>query len=560
MGVMNHLETYNHWLQCADPDTVAELETIDKSELYDRFYRDLEFGTGGLRGILGAGPNRMNIYVVRRATQGLVNELKASGESGGVVIAHDSRIMSREFAVECTRVLAANGVCAWLFDDLRPTPELSFAVRHLGAARGIVITASHNPKEYNGYKVYGSDGGQIPPNMAERIQKCINELDVFADVLLAQPGYITIGGNVDDAYLDAVAAQSQRVAVPENFKIVYTPLHGSGNLPVRRILERIGIKNVIVVKEQEQADGLFPTVKSPNPENREAFDMAIALAENEGANLIIGTDPDADRVGVAVKDHVGKYITLNGNQTGALLTDFMLSRLRKQNALPKDGAVVKTIVTSELIAKIADSYGVYTENVLTGFKFIGEKIKEYEADRSHTFLLGMEESYGYLAGTYARDKDAVVASMLIAQMAADYAVRSMNLYDGLRELYERYGFYLEELKTRTLCGEDGTEKIHGIMNRLRNSQLNAVNGIKVREICDYLVGTRTVDGAVRPISLPKSDVIKYVLADESWFAVRPSGTEPKIKLYFGVCSNSEKESKDKLAALTDAVTEMTTMV
>lgn len=557
MDAMNYLETYNHWLQCADPDTVAELEAIDKSELYDRFYRDLEFGTGGLRGILGAGTNRMNIYVVRRATQGLVNELKASGESGGVVIAHDSRIMSREFAVECTRVLAANGIRARLFDDLRPTPELSFAVRHLGAARGIVITASHNPKEYNGYKVYGSDGGQIPPDTAERIQKCINELDVFADVALAQPEYITIGEETDAAYLDAVAAQSQRVTVPENFKIIYTPLHGSGNLLVRRILERVGVENVIVVKEQEQPNGLFPTVKSPNPENREAFDMAIALAKTEGADLIIGTDPDADRVGVAVKDNTGNYIILNGNQTGALLTEFVLSRLRKQDALPKDGAVVKTIVTSELITKIADSYGVYTENVLTGFKFIGEKIKEYEADRSHTFLLGMEESYGYLAGAYARDKDAVVASMLIAQMAADYAARNMTLYDGLQEIYERYGFYLEELKTRTLCGEDGTEKIHGIMNRLRNSQLNTVNGIKVRETCDYLTGTRTVDGAVRPTELPKSDVMRYVLADESWFAVRPSGTEPKIKLYFSVCGGSKEESEDKLAALINAVTEMT---
>ena len=541
---MDYLTSYKIWIEKADEATKAELSSLDDKEIYDRFYRTLEFGTGGLRGILGAGTNRMNIYTVRQATQGLAQELIDCGAeemTKGVVIAHDSRNMSREFALECTKVLAANGIKTYLFDELRPTPELSFAVRYLKAARGIVITASHNPKEYNGYKVYGEDGGQLALEPAKKILNYINEIDIFEGVKLADPQYIEIGNDIDEKYLDAVKAQSQAVSVPDDFKLVYTPLHGSGNKLVRRILDMVGIKNVYVVKEQELPDGNFPTVKSPNPENKEAFTIAIKLAEEVGADIAIGTDPDSDRVGVVVKSRSGEYITFNGNQTGVLLCDFILTKLKESGKLPENGSVIKTIVTTEMITAIANDYGIHVDNVLTGFKFIGEKIKEYEANNSHTFVLGMEESYGYLAGTYARDKDAVVASMLVAQMAAEYAKSGKTLEDRLYELYEKYGYFTEDLVTMELYGEEGSKKIAEMVDSYRNSDTADFEYI---EKIDYLESEKT--------GLPKANVIKYILPDNGYAVVRPSGTEPKIKFYLSICTNSKKETDEKLAKLKTA--------
>lgn len=535
---MSHLENYNYWLENTDAETVSELKGIDDEEIYDRFYRDLEFGTGGLRGVLGAGTNRMNIYTVRKATQGLANELLTCGDDAkkGVVIAHDSRNMSREFALECTSVLAANGIKTYLFESLRPTPMLSFAVRHLGTARGIVITASHNPKEYNGYKVYGEDGGQIPPSIADGILDYIDKIDIFKDVKYKEPEYIEIGAEVDDAYIAAVKAQSMKIDIPKDFKVVYTPIHGSGNLPVRRILSEIGVENVIVVKEQELPDGNFSTVNSPNPENKEALDMAINYAKDNGADLVFGTDPDCDRIGVAVKTSDGDYICLNGNQTGSLLCEFILRKLADRNELPKNGAVIKTIVTTELIRKIAESYDVEVIDVLTGFKYIGEKIKEFEQSGSNEYLFGLEESYGYLKGTYARDKDAVVAAMLICEMAADYASCGMTLYDGLQKIYEKYGCIKERLMTKTLYGEDGSKKIKELMENFRNNPPSEMGGSKVIKVLDYNEG---IDG------LPKSNVLKFIMED-GWFAARPSGTEPKIKYYLGFEGASMDEVDEKL--------------
>ncbi len=537
---VTYLEKYKSWIDNTDEDIVNELKLIeDNNEIYDRFYRDLEFGTGGLRGVLGAGTNRMNIYTVRKATQGLANELLDCGEkvySKGVVIAHDSRNMSREFALECTKVLSANGIKAYLFDSLRPTPMLSFAVRHLGTARGIVITASHNPKEYNGYKVYGEDGGQIPPEVADGILKYIDEIDIFKDVKCGEAGYIEIGKEVDDAYINAVKEQSMQIDMPEDFKVVYTPIHGSGNIPVRRVISEIGVKNLIVVEEQELPDGNFSTVNSPNPENKEALDMSISYAKKYGADLAFGTDPDCDRIGVAVRTTSGEYVCLNGNQTGALLCEFVLRKLSKRGTLPKNAAVIKTIVTTELVRKIAESYGATLFDVLTGFKFIGEKIKEFEENNSYTYIFGLEESYGYLKGTYARDKDAVVAAMLICEMAADYQSRGMTLYDGLLALYQKYGYTEERLVTKTLYGEDGSKHIKEIMEILRNNPPKHIGNSEVVKILDYKQG---VD------KLPKADVLKFFFKD-GWFAARPSGTEPKIKFYYGFADEDEKKVNERL--------------
>ncbi len=529
-----YLEQYERWIGNTDADTANELITLKgkKDEIYDRFYRELEFGTGGLRGVLGAGTNRMNIYTVRKATQGLANELLDCGDSAqnGVVIAYDSRNMSREFALECTKVLNANHIKAYLFESLRPTPVLSFAVRYLKAARGIVITASHNPREYNGYKVYGEDGGQIPPSVADGILKYISKIDIFDDVKYADANYIEIGKEIDDAYINAVKEQSMNISIPRDFKVVYTALHGSGNLSVRRILQETGVENVIVVKEQELPDGNFPTVDSPNPENKEALNLGIEYARQHGADLVLGTDPDCDRVGVAVKNSNGEYVCLSGNQTGCLLCEFILSNTRDL----QDGAIVKTIVTSELIKKIAKNYAVKLFDVLTGFKYIGEKIKEFEQSGNYHFIFGLEESYGYLKGSYARDKDAVVASMLICQMAADYASRGMTLYDGLLELYKKYGYTQECLVTKTLYGAEGSLKIQEIMQSFRNAPPEKIGECEIIKALDYNEG---IDG------LPKSNVLKYFFKD-GWFAMRPSGTEPKIKFYFGIeAENTESANK-----------------
>ena len=542
---MNYKEKHKRWLQVKSVDIKAkdELIGISEKEIEDRFYCDLEFGTGGLRGVMGLGTNRMNIYTVRRATQGLANEILDNGKAcaeRGVVIAYDSRINSKEFAKEAANVLCANSIKTYLFEDLRPTPMLSFAVRHLGCARGIVITASHNPKEYNGYKVYGEDGGQIPPETADKILKYIEKTDIFDDVKLCEnPDIEIIGEEVDNAYINAVKNQSLGTKIPDDFKVVYTPLHGSGNIPVRRILAEIGVKNVFVVPEQEKPNGEFPTVKSPNPENSEAFDLAVEYAKKQNADLIFGTDPDSDRIGVVVNTGNNEYKVLNGNQTGCLLLEYILRKQKENGTLPKNGAVVKTIVTTELVRKIADDFNVETLDVLTGFKFIGEKIKEFEKSKEYSYIFGLEESFGYLKGTYARDKDAVVASMLICEVAAEYKQKGMTLYDALINLYRKYGFCAQKLESVTLKGIDGSAQIQKMMHNFRNEQMD----FEVIKKHDYKDG---LDG------LPKSDVLKFVLPN-GWFAVRPSGTEPKIKFYFEVFAESEEKAQTDLDKLIKCV-------
>ena len=546
---MEFMENYKLWLQNVDPESKKELEKMTEDEIRESFYRELEFGTAGLRGIIGMGTNRMNIYTVRQATQGLAAEIISCGEEyikRGVVIAHDSRIMSREFALECVKVLAGNGIKVYLFDELRPVPELSFSVRHLNAARGIMITASHNPKEYNGYKAYGEDGGQLPPEASDYITDIISKTDIFNGIKMTEDTeeFLTvIGKDVDDAYLEAVSAQALDIDASD-VKVVYTPIHGSGNKLVRGVLDKIGVKNVVVVKEQELPDGNFPTVKSPNPENKEAFDLAIELAEKEDADIIIGTDPDSDRIGVVVKDTDGNYFVLNGNQTGTLLAEFLLRKKKELGTLPDNGSVIKTIVTTNMVETIAESYGMVCENVLTGFKFIGERIKDYEEnDYYRRFLIGMEESYGYLVGTYARDKDAVVASMLVAQMAADYKKQGKTMYDGLMSLYDSYGYFLQEVVSIVLDGMEGAEKIKGIMQKLRE-KTPEIEGVEIKTVLDYSQG---LDG------LPKSNVLKYLLPDQEWFVARPSGTEPKIKIYFEVKGKTYEEAKTNVESLRDSV-------
>lgn len=540
---MNYKEKYYRWLANTNVDqsTKKELESLPEKEIEERFYCDLEFGTGGLRGVMEAGSNRINVYTIRLATQGLANEIADLGDDAkkkGVVIAFDSRNNSKLFAAETAKVLCANGIKTYLFDDLRPTPELSFAVRHLGCVRGVVITASHNPKEYNGYKVYGEDGAQIEPETAKKIMSYINSTDIFDDIkTLDTNNAVIIGKEVDRAYLDAIKAQSTGISIPDDYKVVYTPLHGSGNVPVRTILSEIGVKNVFIVPEQELPDGDFPTVQSPNPENAEAFTIAVEYAKKQDADIVFGTDPDSDRIGVVVKNSDGEYVTLNGNQTGVLLCDFIM----RKSAILQEPVVVKTIVTTEMVKAIAENYNARLIDVLTGFKFIGEQIKLLEDQGCpENYMFGLEESYGYLKGTYARDKDAVVASMLIAELAADCKANGMTLYDKLLELYRKYGFYLESLETKTLKGIDGQRQINEIMNKFRTQQLP----FEVLELKDYSKG---IDG------LPCSDVLKFFLKGNAWFAVRPSGTEPKIKFYFGVCGTTEEMAKKEMAELRKTV-------
>ena len=540
---MNYKEKYYRWLANTNVDqsTKKELESLPEKEIEERFYCDLEFGTGGLRGVMEAGSNRINVYTIRLATQGLANEIADLGDDAkkkGVVIAFDSRNNSKLFAAETAKVLCANGIKTYLFDDLRPTPEISFAVRHLGCVRGVVITASHNPKEYNGYKVYGEDGAQIEPETAKKIMSYINSTDIFDDIkTLDTNNAVIIGKEVDCAYLDAIKAQSTGISIPDDYKVVYTPLHGSGNVPVRTILSEIGVKNVFIVPEQELPDGDFPTVQSPNPENAEAFTIAVEYAKKQDADIVFGTDPDSDRIGVVVKNSDGEYVTLNGNQTGVLLCDFIM----RKSAIPQEPVVVKTIVTTEMVKAIAENYNARLIDVLTGFKFIGEQIKLLEEQGCpENYMFGLEESYGYLKGTYARDKDAVVASMLIAELAADCKANGMTLYDKLLELYSKYGFYLESLETKTLKGIDGQRQINEIMNKFRTQQLP----FEVLELKDYSKG---IDG------LPCSDVLKFFLKGNAWFAVRPSGTEPKIKFYFGVCGTTEEMAKKEMAELRKTV-------
>lgn len=557
-------ETLQQWLEDASIDEATKQELRDlkdqPKELEERFYRNLEFGTGGLRGVIGAGSNRMNKYTVGRATQGFARYLlEQHGDKEGkpsVVIAHDSRHFSPEFSLDAALVLAANGIVAKLYPSLRSTPQLSFSVRHLQATGGIVVTASHNPPEYNGYKVYNHEGGQLVPHEAEQVIQYIQEVPSLTDVKKmtreeaeAQGLLIWLGEEDDQAFVDTVASRSLsreliQSGIGRDFKIVYTPLHGTGNLPVRRVLEQIGFEQLYIVAEQEQPDAEFSTVKSPNPEEREAFTLAMKLGESVGADILIGTDPDADRMGAVVKDKDGKYFVLSGNQSGAIMVHYLLSRLQETGALPSNGAVIKTIVTSEMGAVIAQHYGAEVMNTLTGFKYIGEKMNQFEATGSHTFLFGYEESYGYLSGNYARDKDAVLASMLIAEAAAYYKSQGKTLYDVLQELYNQFGFFLEKLESRTLKGKDGVAQIQAKMTDWRSNPPKEVAGIAVQDVLDYSLG---LDG------LPKENVLKFILADGSWFCLRPSGTEPKIKVYFAVRGESLQDAESQIERLVSEV-------
>lgn len=553
-------ETLERWLQdpLVDEATKGELRALenDPKELEERFYRDLEFGTGGLRGVIGAGSNRINRYTVGRATQGFAKYIleQHTGEgSPSVVIAHDSRRFSPEFTLEAALVLAGNGIKTYLFPSLRSTPQLSFSVRDLKATGGVVITASHNPPEYNGYKVYNAEGGQLVPDEAEKVISYILQVDSFDAVKritreeAESQGLLQwLGEEEDEAFTDTVASVSVArdeitSSLGRDFKIVYTPLHGTGDIPVRSVLSKIGFTEVYVVPEQEKPDSEFSTVKSPNPEEREAFNLAMKLGEELNADILIGTDPDADRMGAVVRDNEGKFVVLSGNQSGALMIHYYLSRLQEQGKLPANGAVVKTIVTSEMGAAVASHYGATVFNTLTGFKYIGEKMTQFEASGEYTYLFGYEESYGYLAGNYARDKDAVLAAMLIAEAGAYYKAQGKTLYDVLQELYEQFGYFLESLESRTLKGKDGVAQIQGIMNDWRSNPPQEIAGTAVSEVLDYSLG---VDG------LPKENVLKYLLEDGSWFCLRPSGTEPKIKVYFAVRGESLQNAKDKVAALT----------
>ncbi len=560
------IKNYEHWLTDAyfDGDTKKELKELqgNEKEIEDRFYKDLEFGTGGIRGVIGAGTNRMNIYTIRKATQGLANYITRWGEEAkkrGVVIAYDCRHMSREFSEEAAKVLAANGIKSFVFSDLRATPVLSFAVRRLNAIAGIVVTASHNPPEYNGYKVYWEDGGQIATDLANEVIKEINEVYDFQQIgvmekdLAVKLGLFNIvSEEIDTEFIEAVKAQSLRKDVVKqvgnDFKIVFTPLHGTGNIPVRRALKEIGFQQVYVVPEQELPDSNFSTVAYPNPEEKQAFALAMELAKKEDAQLIIGTDPDCDRVGAVVKNKEGEFIVLTGNQTGALLAEYILSTLKEKNQLPENGAIVKTVVTSEMGTVIAKDFGVTVLNTLTGFKYIGEKIKEFLDTNEYTYLLGYEESYGYLVGTHARDKDAVVASMLICEMAAYYHSKGMNLYEGLLALYEKYGYFLEDLKSVTLKGKEGIEKIKATLEDFRANPPKEISGIPVVVMEDYLHQKRYLlnENKEEKIDLPQSDVIKFILADDTWLCLRPSGTEPKLKIYGGVQEASLELCRQKL--------------
>ncbi len=546
---MNYKQEYEKWLNNADPATVAELESIknDEKEIEERFYRTLEFGTAGLRGVIGAGPNRMNSYVVGQATQGLANQLIKTNPHAAdlsVAIAYDSRIKSDEFAKTAASILAANGIKVYLFEELKPVPELSFAIRYKNTTAGIVITASHNPAKYNGYKVYGADGAQLNPELASIVLDEIDKTDIFMGVKTCdfdeavRSGKIELMGEaVEDAYLDCVQSQSINPELVRekggSLKFVYTPFHGSGNKPVRKILERIGFSNVVVVKEQEMPDGNFPTVDSPNPENKEGFEIAIGYAKECGADLIIGTDPDADRVGIIVKNKNGEYNNFTGNQVGALLCEYILSSLKERGELPQDGYIVKTIVTTNLVKSICDAYGIEMKEVLTGFKFIGEKIKESEETGVGTYILGFEESYGYLKGTYARDKDAVVATMLIAEMTLYYHEKGISLAEQMENIYKKYGYYLEHVESVTFEGKDGADKISAIMDSMRTDTPDEIAGKKVLAVRDYKTSLRrdTQSGNTEEILLPPSNVIYLELEDGNNFIVRPSGTEPKIKLY-----------------------------
>lgn len=557
------MDKYQEWLEnpSIDETTKEELRQIqgDEKEIEDRFYKELEFGTGGLRGVIGAGTNRINIYTIRKATQGLANYIKREGQEAmkrGVVIAFDSRRFSPEFADEAARVLAANNITAYVFESLRATPILSYAVRQLNAISGIVITASHNPPEYNGYKVYWEDGAQITSPKDEEIIKEVNTITDYQTIATmsreeAQDAnlYHVIGKEIDDTYIEElkklIIDKDVIKQEADDFTIVFTPLHGTGNVPVRRILDEIGFKKVYVVKEQELPDSEFPTVSYPNPEDIKAFELALKLGKEKDADVIMATDPDADRLGVLAKAKDGSYIPLSGNNIGILLMEYILKRKKEKGILPDNGAVIGTIVSTNMSHPIAKDYNVDLMEVLTGFKYIGEKIKEFEQTGSHEYLFGYEESYGCLIGTHARDKDAVVAVMGVAELAAYYKSKGLTLYEALVQLYEKYGFYMESLQSITLKGVEGVETIQYILSQLREKMPESFAGKRLLAARDYKAGTihHKKSGETLSTGLPTSNVLYYELEDDVWFCVRPSGTEPKVKFYFGVKGDTEKEAK-----------------
>ncbi|MBQ7032554.1 MAG: phospho-sugar mutase [Clostridia bacterium] len=563
---MDFLEKYNEWLAYDKLDDEIKLELMaigeDEQEIRERFLSDLKFGTGGLRGILGAGTDRMNIYTVRRATQGLALYVKEQGgEERGVVIAYDSRFYSPEFARTAARVLAGNGIRVYLFTELRPTPELSFAVRHLGCEVGIVITASHNPAKYNGYKVYGPDGGQVANEAADYIFEKMQSTPIFGDIPESEmdsPLIRMINEEVDQPYYDAVLSQMIHKDLgntASEMKIVYTPFHGAGAVPVKEVLRRGGFHKVYVVPEQEAPDGAFPTVKSPNPEDKEGFALAIELANKMEADLIIGTDPDSDRVGVLAREMDGSFVALTGNMTGVLLTEYILSQKTGLGLLPENPYVVKTVVTSEMIRCVTDHYGVELIDVLTGFKYIADTIHDHEEAGDMNFVFGFEESYGYLVGDYARDKDGVSACLLIAEMAAWYQSRGMTLCDVMRELYAKYGIHKEWTKNVYFEGTDGIEKIKSIMERLRSDIPETIGWSRVVAYTDYSVGVRhdVLSGSETKVNLPSSNVLRFELEDKSWVAFRPSGTEPKFKIYAGVTRGNLEAKIDAIAESVNAL-------
>ncbi|MCU5222270.1 phospho-sugar mutase [Bacillus tropicus] len=570
---MNWKQEFSRWLSYAELDTELkeQLENMkqDEKKIEDSFYKNLEFGTGGMRGELGAGTNRLNVYTVRKATQGLAKFIEKLGEEAkkrGVVVAYDSRHKSPEFAMEVAATLGAHGITTYVFESLRPTPVLSFAVRHLHTVSGIVLTASHNPPEYNGYKVYGEDGGQLPPKEADELISYVNAVEDELTVEVANMEQLKadgllhiIGQEVDDAYaaeLNNVIINKEMVQkVGKDLKIVFTPLHGTSNISVRRGLEEVGFTDVTVVKEQELPDPNFSTVKSPNPEEHAAFEYAIRDGEKIGADVLIATDPDADRLGVAVRNHDGEFQVLTGNQTGALMLDYLLSQKKENGTLPENGVVLKTIVTSEIGRTIARAYGLDTVDTLTGFKFIGEKIKQYEESGQYEFQFGYEESYGYLIRPFCRDKDAVQSVLFACEVAAYYKSQGKTLYDGLLEVFEKYGFFREDLVSLTLKGKDGAEQIQEMMATFRENPPKEVAGLTVVAVEDYKASiiTSLQDGHKEEIHLPKSNVLKYQLEDGSWFCLRPSGTEPKIKFYFGVQDNSLQNSEQKLLTIKEDI-------
>lgn len=567
--MVDYREAYKSWLKddYFDEEIKRELKEIeaDEKEIEDRFYRELEFGTGGLRGVIGAGTNRMNIYTMRKATQGLANYIiKAKGQEKGVAIAYDSRRMSPEFAKEAALCLNSNGVKTYIFESLRPTPELSFAVRELNCIAGIVITASHNPAEYNGYKVYWEDGAQITPPHDKNILAEVaavrdySEVSTMAEAEAVKLGlYNVIDSGMDDRYMEELKKQSIHPEIikkmAEDIKIVYTPLHGTGNLPVRRVLKELGFQQVYVVEEQEAPDGNFPTVSYPNPEDPKAFTLALELAARVDADIVLATDPDADRLGVYAKDSkTGEYVSFTGNMSGMLIAEYILRERKAAGTLPDNAALVKTIVTTNMADVLCRDYDVKLVEVLTGFKYIGEQIKLFEENDSYSYVFGLEESYGCLAGTYARDKDACVAVMMLCEVAAAYKAEGKTLWDGMLDIYEKYGYFREDLQTITLKGITGAEQIKGIMEDLRKNPPAVIGGIRVKEVRDYQasVARELETGKESSITLPKSNVLYFDMEDDCWCCARPSGTEPKIKFYIGVKADSLEASDEKLKKVT----------